>query len=79
MASVEKLWTSLWVSLWESCEKVLHMLMENKFCTKMWVKVGVFHVIVEKFSARFTHSITERKVGFCTLSTDPTTTTTNII
>lgn len=76
---VQNLWTSLCVSMWECCGKVLHMLLKNKFYTKMWAKLEVFHVVVEKFYLRFTHSLTERKAGFCTVSTDPTITTINII
>lgn len=72
---VEKLWRSLWASLWESCGKVLHMGLENNFCTRKWVKVDVFHARVEKFCSGFAHGVTGRKVGFCTVSTDPTITT----
>lgn len=50
---VQNLWESLCVSLWEMCGKVLQGLWIKKLYTYFVVKMGVFHVMVEKFYRRF--------------------------
>ena len=77
MVDVEKLCISLRDSLWESCGKVLHRWVEKTFGGKLWVKVGVFHVVVEKFCRVIYTWLNRGRKGFCTVSTALTITTIN--
>lgn len=77
--AVEKVWKILWETLWESCGKVLHNVKIFEFYTQKWVKILVFHDLVEKFYYRIYTGFYRGKNEFYTISTAPTITTINYL
>lgn len=61
---VEKLWESLWVNLWETCGKKCGKVRVFKFCTEMGGDLHKNEGMVEKNPHKFTHGLTDQKVGF---------------
>jgi len=76
---VEKLWESLWVKRWKGCGKVSTFLANGWFSTKKAVSLHIIRKLEESFPNGFTQRFSPVKWGFCTVSTDPTTITTNIL
>lgn len=76
---VEKLCKSMWASLWEKRGKVFQKLWESEFCTYLRINMHSLWINVERFASGFAHGFFPVMSGFCTFSTDPTTTTINIL
>lgn len=78
LAVVEKMWISLCGSLWENCGKVLHMVVEFVVLHINAGKSGRFPRCGGKNFHLFCTLNNRGNGGFCTVSTDLTTITTNI-
>lgn len=76
---VEKLWKSLRESLWGNCGKKLWSLWKKMISTILGVDLHIFRTLGERFADGFAHLFFPVVGWFCTFSTEPITTTTNIL
>lgn len=76
---VEKMWESLWENWWKVGGKVSTFLTKWWFSTRKRADLHIIQKIGESFPGGFTQEFPSVKWGFCTVSTEPITTITNIL
>lgn len=76
---VEKMWRSLRKTLWKIRGKNCLKLWKNEFSTFLWRIIHEILNFVESFTTSFTQGCFPVSGRFCTFSTEPIITTTNLL